>query len=98
MIPKHNCHCSFSSNWTAKGLGAVPPCLYEQLHLVEVEVAVLEEGLLLLLPLLTLALGEVLEVTGGFRGASVPLAATSPGEGAQVRELFFFKSSSSGRS
>ena len=89
MILKHECPCSSSSNWTAKGLEAVPPCLYVQLLLEEVEAAVLVVGLLLLLPLLTPALEEVLEVTGGFRGASAPPAATSPGEGAQVRELAF---------
>ena len=83
--------CSSFSNWTARGLGAVPPCRYVQLHLVEVEVAVLVEVLLLLPPLLTLALEEVLEVTGGSRGASVPPAATSPGEAAQVRVGFFLK-------
>ena len=58
-----------------------------QLLLEEEEVAVLVEELLLLPHLPTPALEEVLEVTGGFRGASAPLAATSPGEGAQVREL-----------
>ena len=83
----YECLCSFSSNWTARGLGAVPPCRYVQLLLEEVEAAVLVEELLLLPHLPTPALGEVLEVTGGFRGASAPPAATNPGEGVQVREL-----------
>ena len=88
-IAHSNFLCSSSSNWTAKVLEAVPPCRYVQLHPVEVEVAVLEEVLLLLLPLHTRALEEALEVTGGSRGASVPPAATSPGEEAQVRFGFF---------
>ena len=98
-ITHSNFLCSSSSNWTAKVLEAVPPCRYVQLLLVEVEVVVLEEVLLLLPPLHTRALEEALEVTGGSRGASVPPAATSPGEEAQVRVDFFFflKYASSGR-
>ena len=62
-----------------------------QLLLEEEEVVVLVEELLLLPHLPTPALEEVLEVTGEFRGASAPPAATSLGEGVQVRELAFLK-------
>ena len=91
LLAKHECLCSSCSNWTARGLEAVPPCHYVQLLLEEVEVAVLVEELLLLPHLLTLALGEALVGTGGFREASAPPAATSPGEGAQVRELAYLQ-------